>query len=475
MKDKKEHRRRVVKRRTRPQTAPGRLGWLGGGMTSSLSASASVGNDNHNNIHNDNATNDNDINAGSQSSSGEKLLTPRPDCDINNTTSTITDGDTNIDLTEDNSNIINSWACRKCTLINSQSLSVCDACNARRESNRSSSKSNQCDIMLGEEGIINGDDELLGKSKKQKLKAPSSKANNVTNKQQKQKQPHKKTKTTLSSWQSSLLSQHSFSSQSNKNKKSKSSSSVSSFNTSKKKSSSTMSKMRSTNNNMKNTEMWIDKHAPTSTKELCVAPKKIDEVRNFLSSHISYTAYQRKQNQKQQAQSNITTNPSTNNNPWEISINNTQPTPPQTKLMILVGSSGIGKSTMIKTLAREMNIEIITWNDIHVDYNMSHDIDGGGGMAYLPYQSQLHSFEEFLKSGGVGMKSLDLLVDDDDDDDSSFENQSVKRRKGGGKMGNNDIDKEYVGSLILVEEVSFSLFYMLNVYVSLASNLFITI
>ena len=319
--------------------------------------------------------------------------------------------------------------------------------------------------MLGEEGIINGDDELLGRSKKQKLKAPSSsKANDVTNKQLKQKQPHNKKKTTLSSWQPSLLSQHSFSSQSNKNKKSKSSSSsVSSFNTSKKKSSTTMSKMRSTNNNMKNTEMWIDKHAPRTIKELCVAPKKIDEVRNFLSSHISYTAYQRKQKQKQQTQSNnSTTNPLTNYNPWEMSNKNIQPTPPQTKLMILVGSSGIGKSTMIKTLAREMNIEIITWNDIHVDYNMSHDIDGGGGMAYLPYQSQLHSFEEFLKSGGVGMKSLDLLVGDDDDDDSSFENQSVKRRKGGGKMGNIDTHKEYVGSLILVEEVSFILLQVLN-------------
>ena len=163
-----------------------------------------MGNDNHNNVHTDdgNNNNDNDVHADSQSSSSEKLLTPRPDCDIHNATSTITDGDANIDLTEDNSNIISSWTCRKCTLINSQSLSVCDACNARRESTRSSSKSNQCDIMLGEEGI-NGDDEQLGRSKKQKLKAPSSKANNVTNKQQKQKQPHKKKKkTTLSSWQS---------------------------------------------------------------------------------------------------------------------------------------------------------------------------------------------------------------------------------------------------------------------------------
>ena len=105
MKDKKEHRRRVVKRRTRPQTAPGRLGWLGGGLASS-SATTSMGNDNHNNVHIDDGSNhNNDVNnAGSQSCySGEKLLTPRPDCDIHNATSTITDGDADIDLTEDNS------------------------------------------------------------------------------------------------------------------------------------------------------------------------------------------------------------------------------------------------------------------------------------------------------------------------------------------------------------------------------------
>ena len=57
------------------------------------------------------------------------------------------------------------------------------------------------------------------------------------------------------------------------------------------------------------------------------------------------------------------------------------------------------------------------------------------------------------------------FVGDEEDDGSSslFENHSVKKRKGGGKMGNIDTHKEYVGSLILVEEVSFILLQILNI------------
>ena len=76
---------------------------------------------------------------------------------------------------------------------------------------------------------------------------------------------------------------------------------------------------------------------------------------------------------------------------------------------MLVGSPGIGKSILINVLANELNIEVLRWNDIHVDYNMnggeygmgSRGRDNGGG-GYLPYQSQLSSFEEFLNSGSVG-------------------------------------------------------------------------
>jgi stage III sporulation protein SpoIIIAA len=48
---------------------------------------------------------------------------------------------------------------------------------------------------------------------------------------------------------------------------------------------------------------------------------------------------------------------------------NTPPPPPETKLMILIGNPGVGKSAMVRTLAREMNIQILAWNDAHVEYN----------------------------------------------------------------------------------------------------------
>ena len=142
--------------------------------------------------------------------------------------------------------------------------------------------------------------------------------------------------------------------------------------------------------------MWIDKHAPQLIKEVCVAPKKIEEVRQFLNSHVEYTTYQRRRtnnNHNHQQQDNAVVNP------WDIPIN---PIQPQTKLQILVGSPGIGKSILINVLANELNIEVLRWNDIHVDYNMNsgggeYGMGSGSGGGYLPYQSQLSSFEEFLK------------------------------------------------------------------------------
>ena len=90
------------------------------------------------------------------------------------------------------------------------------------------------------------------------------------------------------------------------------------------------------------------------------------------------------------------------------------------------------------------------WNDIHVDYNINSGgeygmggRDNGGG--YLPYQSQLSSFEEFLNVSSVGITSLDI-----GGDNTSLKLSAEKKKNGSGR-GN----EEYVGSLILVEEVSF--------------------
>lgn len=98
-------------------------------------------------------------------------------------------------------------------------------------------------------------------------------------------------------------------------------------------------------------------------------------------------------------------------------------------MMILVGSPGIGKSTMIKVLAREMKLQLLTWNDAQVEYYDQSSREEG---AVVPYQSQLASFEEFLVGCGTGIESLGVEMEKSE--------------------GQND---EYDGSLILIEEVRY--------------------
>jgi len=492
--EKKKKRRRIVKKHRHHHggssaavAPPGRLGWLGEGLSindeqqldnnfnGSQSSGGGLGNSKHDIFMND-----------SQSSTSERLLTPRPD-DDNDTKMfaagmSKSNGSGAVDLTTDDSDDCNnikysSWTCRKCTLVNSVTVSVCDACNTRRESTRSSNSKSFTNSDSDDDELLGGYDEdeprAIGKKKHKRLKKGTGSSNTTTSRKAddtaavatKKDQKKKKKKSTANShgngkkYQSTLLSEH-FSTQPNNNNKHKMKKSKpttykqhSFKNNSLSKSSATKSKT--------NTEMWIDKHAPQSIKEICVAPKKIEEVRQFLNSHAEYTTYQRRRTnhnkQQQQQQQNDET---TNSNPWDIPTNPSQPT---TKLQILVGSPGIGKSTLLSVLATELNIEVLRWNDIHVDYNMNSGGEygmgregggggGGGGGGYLPYQSQLSSFEEFLNSGSVGITSLDI----GGDNTSSLKLSSSaekKKRKGSGSGGKNS--EEYAGSLILVEEVSF--------------------
>ena len=171
-----------------------------------------------------------------------------------------------------------------------------------------------------------------------------------------------------------------------------------------------------------------------------------------------------------------------NNNNNTTIINNNTPQPPETKLMILIGNPGVGKSAMVRTLAREMNIQILSWNDDNNNNNnMLQRGDGfGSGSGYyddtlqLPYQSQLNSFDEFLSMSGVlGMHSLDIVGGDDDDVDdvtavASSSSREKKNNNNGWlshpqqprqqhKMSTTDGHRrrDFVASLILVEEVRF--------------------
>jgi cell cycle checkpoint protein len=119
-------------------------------------------------------------------------------------------------------------------------------------------------------------------------------------------------------------------------------------------------------------QLWVDKYKPTNIKDLCIAPKKINEVREWLQSFHSHPTNQH-QHQHQQHNS---------------------------KLLILVGSAGIGKSTMIDFLANELHFNIMEWNELHTIKSSS--CTTSTSTQYYQFESQLTSFHEFLSSAALG-------------------------------------------------------------------------
>jgi len=80
---------------------------------------------------------------------------------------------------------------------------------------------------------------------------------------------------------------------------------------------------------------------------------------------------------------------------------------PRTKrLLVLVGAPGIGKSTMVRVLARELDLEVHSWRD-----SFAQKIRGQGEIDQLmsvERSSGLDSFEEFLTKCGKGFSCLPL-------------------------------------------------------------------
>ncbi len=336
------------------------------------------------------------------------------------------DDDNNNDGNAATSN--DGWVCHACTLLNMKTSSTCDACSAKRRAIKSSFKS---------------------------IENEQRNVNKITN-----------SRTTTATTTSSITTN----------------------------TTGTKGLVVDTNNNYNNiaagrTMMWIDKYAPQTSQELCVAPKKVEQVRSFLSSCIEYTLESRRHHHHSYSQqessggrddigggnSRMENMMSNNNNTI-----NTPPPPPETKLMILIGNPGVGKSAMVRTLAREMNIQILAWNDAHVEYNTNNvhqrgDSLGSGPGYYnntLPYHSQLNSFDEFLSMSGVlGMHSLDIVGGDDDADATVVAMgattcsvaSSPRERKNGRshqqqarqQQTDGQRRKGFVASLILVEEVRF--------------------
>ncbi len=109
---------------------------------------------------------------------------------------------------------------------------------------------------------------------------------------------------------------------------------------------------------MRNDKMWVDKYQPTRTTELCVASKKVKEVRQWLEANADGG------------------------------------------LLILVGMGGIGKSTCVRVLCDEMNLSLLEWND-NYGVDISFNSRGRGDFSTpirTKYESQISMFEDFLTS-----------------------------------------------------------------------------
>lgn len=109
--------------------------------------------------------------------------------------------------------------------------------------------------------------------------------------------------------------------------------------------------------------MWVDKYAPLISADLVVAPKKVKEIQTWLGEALI---------------------------------------PGNCKFLILVGNPGIGKSTAVHCLAREMDLEVVEWREsLAVAWQPNVD-------ASIEYESPIQSFESFLTQNAVGYNSLEL-------------------------------------------------------------------
>lgn len=93
--------------------------------------------------------------------------------------------------------------------------------------------------------------------------------------------------------------------------------------------------------------LWSEKHAPKSTTDLavCIHNGTVNKVREWIEMALSP--------QKQIAK--IVNNGS--NSSFKM------PPPPPKRLLILCGSAGVGKSSVVRCLGKELGIELSEWND----------------------------------------------------------------------------------------------------------------
>lgn len=148
------------------------------------------------------------------------------------------------------------------------------------------------------------------------------------------------------------------------------------------------------------TALWTEKYAPLTAQDLVIPPKKVDQIRSWIQAATTAKA--------------------------------------SSKLLVLVGSPGIGKSAMVQVLAREMNLSIQEWSESH--NNNGHQ-RSGGTLWSVDQTSPVESFGEFLKQTAVGYQSLNLVA--------AAGNNSRKRKA----TRDDTVASSSAGSIIVLDEL----------------------
>jgi cell cycle checkpoint protein len=154
-------------------------------------------------------------------------------------------------------------------------------------------------------------------------------------------------------------------------------------------------------------ELWNETFAPTCLQDLCIAPKKSKEIATWIE------------------QTALRQHPG--------------------KLLVLVGSPGIGKSTMVRLIAKERNMQVAEWNESSSTYQAGLGTD----VLSVDQQSPINSFRQFLEQSGVGYQALDLKLLGE-----YCESQSSRKRKNlsaGQSKTHSDSLSDH--SLILLEDL----------------------
>ena len=119
--------------------------------------------------------------------------------------------------------------------------------------------------------------------------------------------------------------------------------------------------------------MWVERFAPKSSSDLCIAPQKLKQIKFWIQNSLSTAKAADYQKQK---------------------------------LLVLVGSPGTGKSTAVRTIAMELKASILSWNE---SFNQQTSLDmHQKGLFSVEHGSALNSFNEFLQQSGSGISSLNI-------------------------------------------------------------------